>query len=294
MILDFFAKGSAVNRYELSVGQADEGVALMQFLRRAMTQVPTLVLRKALKDRDIRINGQRTAENVPLHAGDQLLVYTAWAAPEPAVLYEDDLLLVINKPWGMNCDSQQDGHSVIAWAKGYSAGAWQPRLVHRLDNQTAGLLVIAKTADAEAALLDAFRERRVQKQYTCLVAGQPKADEAMLSAYMWKPPGSDKVQVFDQPGPGRREMITHYSVLLREDGFSRLLVQPVTGRTHQIRAHLSHVGLPLLGDDKYGDYEANRRFKCRRLMLAATGLQLNAGGVLAYMASHPFQIEAGF
>lgn len=294
MTLELGVAGSAVNRYELKVGQADQGSSLMQVLRRAHPAVPDWVLRRALQSRDIRLNGERVRENCSLKAGDQLLWYTAWSAPEVPVLHEDAQLLVLHKPAGMNSDAQQDGQSVIAWALEHSAGAYRPRLVHRLDNQTAGVMVLAKTDEAEAELLAAFRERRMQKRYTCLVLGCPEPQEAQLIAYMMKPPGGGKVLVFNRPRPGSREMLTSYQVIETEAGVSRLLVQPLTGRTHQIRAHLAHLGHPLLGDDKYGDREANRRLKQCRLMLAATGLGFGTQGALAYMNGRTFEVDAGF
>lgn len=281
-----------MNRYELSATRSDEGSMLLQFMRRAYPTAPRWQLLKSLKAGDIRLNGLRLRENTLLKQGDRLIWYTPWVPAEPPIVYEDENILLINKPSGMNSDEQPDGLSALAWAEGYSQGVFQPGLVHRLDNQTSGLLLLAKNEPAQLLLLQAFKERRVDKRYECRALGEFEVLQAEHHAWLLKRPKSARVEVYDHPRPGAREIITAYKVLSQGEGTSRLEIRPRTGRTHQIRAHLAHLGHPILGDDRYGDYAANKRYKAGRLMLAATALRFSIGGMLGYLDEREFSITA--
>lgn len=283
-----------MNRYELKAGEADKGASLLYVLRRAYPTAPHWQIHKALKDRDILVNGVRASANLRLSGGEKILWYTHWAPGETPIVYEDEELLIINKPAGMNSDAQQDGLSAAQWAAARAGEGPAPRLIHRLDNQTSGLLVFAKSGEAEEALLLAFKEGRVQKTYECLVLGVPVPDRACLKAYTIKRPGEAKAQVYDHPVPGSKEMRTDYRVIGQVPGGSRLEVCPRTGRTHQIRAHLSHIGHPVLGDERYGDFAANKRLGIKRLMLCAVGLRLQLDGPLQYLNGKDFRINAPF
>lgn len=282
-----------MKRYELQAGERDEGVSLLYFLRRAFPLAPGWQLQKSLKARDIRVNGQRVSDNRVLQAGDQLVWYTAWQPEDLQVVYEDSHVLLINKPAGLNSDSQVDGPSMSAWAqvRGESKRAV---LVHRLDNRTSGIMVLAKSQQAEQALLAAFRQGKVHKRYECLVVGKPQPETARLKAWLRKLPGQARVRLYDRPQQGAREVVTDYRLLQAEEGFSRLQVMPLTGRTHQIRAQLSHIGHPILGDELYGDFAANKRWRAGRLMLAATGLRFELSGGMSYLNDQDFYVEAAF
>ena len=286
--------GCRMNRHELRAAEADRGESLLYILRRAYPAAPLWQLRKALKDRDILVDGRRVSSNLRLSGGESIVWYSGWAPEEVPVIYEDEKLLIINKPAGMNSDEQRDGPSAARWAAARAGEGEAPRLVHRLDNPTSGLLVFARDSVAEEALLLAFREGRVRKTYECLVLGRPSPAEDSLTAYMVKQPGEARVAVYDRPVPDGRQMRTDYRVIGEAAGGSRLLVWPRTGRTHQIRAQLSHIGHPILGDERYGDFAANRRLGVRRLMLCATGLEFQACGILSYLQGKRFQIKAPF
>ena len=152
-----------------------------------------------------------------------------------------------------------------------------PAACHRLDNQTSGLCLFAKNARAMELLQEVFRRREMEKYYECLVRGIPKPAAAECRAYLVKDAKAGRVQVVDHPLPGARLIRTAYETL--EAGpVSRLRVHLLTGRTHQIRAHLAALGHPILGDDVYGDRRWNREMKTRALRLCAVSLRLDTGG----------------
>ena len=285
-----------MNRYTITAQDAHEGMKLMQFLRRSYPLAPEWVILKSLKARDIKVNGIRADDNVEMAAGDLVDWYTLWAPAEIPIIYEDGNLLIVSKPAGLNTDEHKDGDfSLLSWAiRRADEEQYQPRLVHRLDNQTSGLLILAKNDQAQEALTESLRQRQIIKRYVCLVAGSPKQGHALLRDYLVKDAASAKVQVYSKPVAGSREIITEYRVIKSGEDFSRLELILHTGRTHQIRAHLAYIGHPVLGDDKYGDYEVNKRLRARRLMLAATELSFHAGGYLAYLDGRQFTQEAPF
>lgn len=284
-----------MNRYRLTVPEHLQGSRLLSFLARAYPPAPDLSLRRALKRRDIKVDGQRVSDNRAVAAGQTIEWYTDWAPPVIPVVYRDDHLLIINKPGGISSD-QQAGEQMtllglVAAQQGLST---PPRLVHRLDHQTSGLMVLALTDEAEEALDQVFRQGLVQKTYTCLVGGSMPRQQDTLKAWLRKDARNARVQVLDSPAANAREIITAYRVLAAEGPCSRLEVILHTGRTHQIRAHLAHTGHPLVGDDKYGDRALNKALGAGRLMLAATGLTLGADGLLRELNGRHFSIEAPF
>ena len=285
-----------MNRYTIAAQDAHEGMKLMQFLRRSYPLAPEWAILKSLKARDIKVNGVRAEVNRELDSGDLVEWYTLWSAAEIPIIYEDGNLLIVSKPAGLNTDEHKDGDfSLLSWAMERARGEhYQPRLVHRLDNQTSGLIILAKNDQAQEALIDALRQREIVKRYVSLVAGCPKQGQAVLQDFMIKDAVGAKVQVYSKPVAGSKEIITEYRVIKAGEDFSRLEVTLHTGRTHQIRAHMAYIGHPVLGDDKYGDYEVNKRLHARRLMLAATELSFHAAGYLAYLEGRQFTQEAPF
>ncbi len=281
-----------MHRYSFTAGR--DGERLLQRVRAACPTMPESVVFRALKDRDVKVNGRRVSENVTLASGDSVEIFTLWRERGVPVVFEDHNLILFNKPYGISVDRDRPGaFSLLSYAEGRAAGAYRPRLCHRLDNQTTGLVLVAKNAEAEKAVGTAFRERLVEKRYHCVVVGRPAPERALLKAYLAKDPLRARVTVRDTWTEGAAEILTEYRLLEGGDA-SRLEVTLHTGKTHQIRAQLAHIGHPVLGDGKYGDFQANRRFQAARLLLCATGLCLRAGGFLSYLDGRAFSIEAPF
>lgn len=283
-----------MHRHELVIPAGAGSRRLLQALRDAYPGAPASLLRKSLQQRDIRINGVRIPADQTVVPGDVIHWYTSWTPLDIEIVYEDEHLMVINKPAGLSSDARTPGAaSALGMVQARAAGAYEPRMVHRLDQMTSGLLVFGKDDHTANALLAAFKERRISKYYECIVGGEPKQHE-MLRAYLIKDALHAEVRVTDRSVHGAKEICTEYRLLGKHEHGYRLSVTLHTGRTHQIRAHLAYVGLPILGDDKYGDRMLNRTAKAKRMMLAAVEIRFDERGPLGYLSQVPLRIRAPF
>lgn len=282
--------------YEVKVPSSQDPVRMDKFISKALPQLPLQALREAFCRRDVKMDGRRTSKEAPVIPGALVQVFTPWRGNALDIVYEDQTILLINKQAGLSVMGEGEGTpGVWELARAYLAqkGEPAPYLCHRLDNPTSGLLLLAKTAQAEQDARQAFFERTMEKQYTCLVKGIPSPPHAVLEAYLVKDAAAARVKIISKPWPGALPIKTGYS-LVSPGEVSRLEVALYTGRTHQIRAHLAFIGHPILGDDAYGDRAFNRTHKGRRLMLCATRLTFGAGGSLAYLKGRNFEITPPF
>lgn len=284
-----------MNRYHLQVEEYQQGSKLLPLLLRAYPMAPGWSIRQALKRRDVKVDGRRVDGNVALRTGQLIEWYTDWAPPVIPIVYEDNEVLVINKPAGISSDPQTGEQLHLTQLLSAQTGNATPLfLVHRLDHQTSGLLILARNSQAETALQAVFKEGLVDKTYTCLVKGLMAKTGDTLRAWLRKDAMRSMVQVLHHPAADAREIVTSYRLLGEEGACSRLEVQLHTGRTHQIRAHLADAGHPLLGDEKYGDFAFNRQQKASRLMLCATKLQFRTIEALPGLQDRTFSIPAPF
>ena len=219
---------------------------------------------------DITVNGKTVKKNYAMREGDEVEVITPDPVPAEAVpqdipldiVYEDEDIIVINKPEGMvvhPAAGNEDGTLVNAllYHCGDSlsgiGGVSRPGIVHRIDKDTAGLLVVAKNDAAHISLSDQLKRHEVSRIYSAIVIGGMREDSGTVNA----PLGRDlkdrkKMAVIRDPSKPSREAVTHWSVLERYEGFCLVRCQLETGRTHQIRVHMSYIGHPLMGDTTYG------------------------------------------
>lgn len=198
---------------------------------------------------------------------------------EPKVIFEDEWLLVVDKPSGMvvnRCETQKENMTLEDWleAKKIGLDAERNGIVHRLDKETSGLLVVAKTQAVMDQLQAAFKQRQVQKEYFALVHGRVLPGEGEINMPITRNPFNRKrFGVF----AGGRESMTHYKTERNfGDDYTLVRVQPKSGRTHQIRVHFKYLNHPLVSDDLYGGRKTarNDRRWCPRLWLQAAGLSL--------------------
>ena len=199
------------------------------------------------------------------------------------IVYIDTGIIAANKPAGISVAAADGGESTLEERLRAVYGTVYP--VHRLDQATSGIVLFARNGQAKQALDDAMRQRTVEKYYVCRVKGVPEPREATLTAYLSKDEAAARVFVFDQPRPGAKEIVTAYRVLSCTKGTSALEVKLITGRTHQIRAHMAHIGHPLLGDEKYGDFAFNRAQSVKGLYLCAVRVtfRFEKGSPLSYL-----------
>lgn len=224
---------------------------------------------------DIRVNGIKTRSDIALNVGDTVAYYTTPAEEaKPCFLpvYEDENVMIVDKFSGVTSE---------ALFCALSDRAAYP--VHRLDRNTSGLIALAKTEKVQNALIEAFRQRCVGKVYLCFAKNAFRKDKAVLTAHLKKDEKSSTVRVFDSPSKGAVQIITEYEVIKKYGDYALVKVTLHTGKTHQIRAHLAHIGCPVLGDEKYGDRALNDKYHARRQILVAKSLSFSLDGDLAYL-----------
>ncbi len=238
---------------------------------------------KALRKKDVKVNGVRVNKDVSLFIGDKVEIYYSSVEIEKyTVLYEDDLVLVIDKKQGYSSESVYQDLSNKYQNLGF---------IHRLDRNTLGVMIFSKDARAEEELLKGFKERTFDKKYHALVFGKTPKQEDVLTAYLIKDKDSALVKIFNQKVEGSSLIKTGYKTLDYKSGKSLLEVTLFTGKTHQIRAHLAHMGNPVVGDGKYGDNQSNitAKEKYQKLQAVSLTLAFKEGDLLYYLNGKTFR-----
>jgi 23S rRNA pseudouridine955/2504/2580 synthase len=277
----------------LEVGEEAAAQRIDNFLLRHLKGVPKSHVYRVLRSGEVRVNSGRVKPEYRLQPGDRVRVPPVRIADKPSparpaefpVVHEDAALLVLDKPAGVAVH----GGSGVSFGVIESLRAARPQakfleLVHRLDRDTSGLLIVAKKRSALVELHRMLREGEVEKIYVAVAKGrwQGKTREIRESLHKYvNAKGERRVSVQE----GGKAAVTQVRVLRKSTDFSLLEVKLLTGRTHQIRVHLAHAGHPVLGDDKYGDFELNHRLEkagVRRLFLHANRLRF----------AHPLTREA--
>ena len=290
---------------EWTIPAGDAGRRVSDCVRRALPDLPESAVRRIFAGRDVKLDGVRVSRDQPVQAGQLLKIYVpdtlaadTGSGPALSVVYEDADVLLVNKRAGISVEPDaRGGDTLTDLCRRYVAqrcpDAFPPAACHRLDNRTSGLCLFAKNPEALEILQDVFRSRMLEKYYICLVRGVMKPPAAVCRAWLVKDARQARVRVTDRPEADAKPIETGYETL--ESGpVSRLRVHLVTGRTHQIRAHLAALGHPVLGDDVYGDREFNRREKARSLKLCAVSLKLDTGGRLPALDGRTFTISPPF
>ena len=242
-------------------------------------------LNKLLRKKDVKLNGRRVSKDTPLSVGDRVEVYFDGAAikADYETIYEDDNVLITVKPKGI---TSENFFTLLKKEKN------DLYFCHRLDRNTDGIMAFAKNEGAYSELLNGFKKRTFKKNYYALVNGIFGSKSGSLTAYLYKEAEKSTVKVYDREIKGAKKIVTAYKVLSedKEKDISFLDVHLVTGRTHQIRAHLAHVGHFILGDDKYGDRRVSEKNGISSLALSAYCLELkfDSGEKLYYLNGKKF------
>ena len=264
---------------ELTIGKNDAGQRLDRFVSKSLPLLPPALLQKYIRIKRIKVNGARAQRDQRLQTGDVLQLYindeffdqpkednlflSLWK-PSLDIVYEDENLMLLNKRPGLvvHADETEKVNTLINHIQAYlyQKREWNPRwenaftpaLCNRIDRNTGGIVIAAKTAEALRILNQKIRDREIDKRYLCIVHGTPQPREGRLEGYLFKDAVKNRVYVTRTPQKGAKTCCTLYRTLQTKNGLSLVECELVTGRTHQIRAQMAAAGHPLLGDGKYG------------------------------------------
>ncbi len=265
---------------EFVISENDAGQRLDRFLAKAVPLLPASLAQKYIRIKRIKLDGKRAERDTRLQAGSLLQLYIndeffdkprednaylTVASPKLNIVYEDDQILLVDKRPGLAVhphDGAEYGRTLIDHIQAYlyQKREWNPRgensfapaLCNRIDRNTGGIVIAAKTAAALRILNQKIKDRELDKRYLAIVEGTPKPRQGSLKGYLFKDAKKNRVFVTDTPQPGSKSCQTNYQVVAARGGLSLVECQLITGRTHQIRAQFAHAGHPLLGDGKYG------------------------------------------
>ena len=269
----------------LYIGKNDAGQRLDKFISKTLKAFPTSLLYKCIRTKKIKVNRKRTEAGYILAEGDSVELFVAeefFAAdaaegafmklmPKLDVIYEDGNILIADKAPGIivHSDDNEEVNTLIGHIKAYlyrkgeydptKEQSFAPALCNRIDRNTGGIVLAAKNAAALRFFNEKIKERALDKYYLCAVHGSMPKQSDTLRAYLKKDAARNTVDIRDTPCRGYREIITRYRVIAEKHGLSLLEIELITGKTHQIRAHMAHIGHPLLGDGKYGVNRNDRR-----------------------------------
>ena len=306
---------------EFSVGPNDAGQRLDRFVGKTVPLLPESLLQKYIRIKRIKVCGKGAKRDTRLQLGDTVQMYIVDAffekptdenaylkisAPKLNIVYEDEHILLVSKPAGVLCHSagEWSADTLVANIQAYALqrGDWNPKaensfapaLCNRIDRNTSGIVIAAKTAEALRIMNEKIRAREVDKYYLCIAQGRPKPASGMLEGYIFKDAKKNQVYVRKTPEPGAKTAVTEYRTLETRNGLSLLECRLHTGRTHQIRAQLAAAGWPLLGDGKYGQEKSNRRYGEKKQALCSYKLCFSFttdAGALAYLNGKQFLLK---
>lgn len=248
-------------------------------------------IKSVLRKKDVKINSVRTNQDVFVHSGDFVEVYFSQKQHNLDILFQDENVIVVNKPQGVEVKTMDLHTNEKSLEQLTNAIA-----VHRLDRNTSGITILAKNEQSKRELEWAFKNHYVKKLYTCIVVGVPKTHDACLKAYLVKDSQKSLVKIFDKKVENSVLIKTNYHLLKTNGILSVLEVELLTGKTHQIRAHLAHENLYVLGDEKYGNKLANKQYSVHRQLLHATSLNFEfmPQQKLFYLNKKEFKINPNF
>ncbi|MBQ6997316.1 MAG: RluA family pseudouridine synthase [Oscillospiraceae bacterium] len=305
---------------EFTIGANDANQRLDRFLAKAVPLLPASLAQKYIRLKRIKCNGGRAQRDMRLQTGDVLQLYIndeffdkprednaylTVAAPKLNIVYEDDQILLVDKRPGQAVhphDGAEYGRTLIDHIQAYlyqkkewsprGENAFTPALCNRIDRNTGGIVIAAKTAEALRVMNQKIKDRELDKRYLAIVEGTPRPKEGSLRGYLFKDAKKNRVFVTDTPQTGAKTCQTNYRVLASAKGLSLVECELITGRTHQIRAQFAHAGHPLLGDGKYGklDKQSGRNYQALYSYKLTFTFTTDAGA-LNHLNGRTFQVN---
>lgn len=309
---------------ELHVTANEAGQRLDKLLAKFLNQAPKSFLYKMMRKKNIVLNGKKCTGNEKLKQGDSIKLFFSdetiekfsagtYAIPKKEkinmlpIIYEDEQVLLMNKPVGVLSQKAKDSDvSAVEILINYlmetdqlskeQFRTFHPSICNRLDRNTSGILVAGKTLPALQEMNCFFKERTIAKYYRCLVKGRVIKSEDYIKGYLVKDQKTNKVSITKKKTEEGVPIETEYCVIQSNDEVSLLEVHLITGKTHQIRAHLASIGHPIIGDYKYGDKQINEMYRqaygLKSQLLHAYRLEMpSSNGSLAYLNDKKFVAE---
>lgn len=305
----------------IEIMKNDAGQRLDKFLAKRFPTMPKALMYKYIRTKYVKLNGKKCDISTHLQQGDILTLYIKdeffeckkntdydfMKAPTAVnIVYEDENILLVDKKQGLLVHPDDTYHfdSLIARIQHYlydkgeydpeNEASFAPALVNRIDRNTGGIVIAAKNAESLRILNDKIKNREVQKYYLCVVQGILKKKSDLLIGYLEKNESKNKVYIMNKPKENAKIIKTQYRVLAEKDGQSLLEIHLLTGRTHQIRAHMASIGHPLIGDGKYGSNAVNRQAGHKWQMLYSYKLVFDFAenaGLLQYLNGKTFEVK---
>ncbi len=303
---------------EITVNKNDSGQRLDKFLLKCIKGLPASLMYKYLRKKRIKINGKRADGADMLCEGDVITLYipdeftadkksaedTLLTKPNISIIFEDENIILVSKKPGQlvhDGDGDDGGNTLIRHLKSYlyqkgeydpeSEHSFAPSLCNRIDRNTGGIVIADKNAATLRAVNEAIKNGETDKRYLCVVHGRLPNNSAVYEAHLFKNTKTKTVRVTDEPTRGSKPIKTGYKVIDYNKTYdlSLLEVRLYTGRTHQIRAHMAHLGFPLLGEGKYGVNKEDKSLSYKHQALYSYKLSFKTDdGVLAYLRGKTF------
>lgn len=301
------------------ISKNDSGQRLDKFISKAVPALPKSLMYKYIRTKRIKVNSKKSDISAKLAEGDTVDMYIndeffapvdekydfLSASKNIDIVYEDENILLLDKKVGLlsHPDETEYNDTLITRVKRYlyEKGEYNPKdeqsfapaLVNRIDRNTGGIVIAAKNAESLRILNQKLKDRELEKYYLCVIHGTLKKKSGLLKGWLIKDEKKNKVRVFDREENGAKEIKTKYSVISEKDGLSLVEVELLTGRTHQIRAHFSSIGHPLLGDGKYGTNALNKALGYKKQFLYSYRLKFmftSDAGILEYLNGKSFEV----
>lgn len=306
---------------EFKINKNDSGQRVDKFILKTVPKLPKSLLYKYIRLKRIKVNKKRCEISQVLAENDMVEMYindeffdikknTEFLTINSSlnIIYEDENILIVNKPAGTDVHrgSENNKETLIDIIKSYlyqkneynpdEENSFSPAICNRLDRNTTGLVIAAKNAQSLREINERIRSREIVKKYLCICCGIISENEFIKTDYL-KKCQHNRVEIISNPAQGYKKIITGCKVISRKNNFTLAEINLITGRTHQIRAHLAYLGYPILGDGKYGSVTVNKRMGIFHQQLCAYSLEfkLNSGGILDYLNGKIFKVpDTGF